>query len=99
MEPERMPGASPARPRRSLQDLPPVAYKEIQVGVFDLSDKEQLKQYQDVLNKLASGNWVRVMKEQIMPMPDRGKWMALIHYREVDWEKTKTQLDKEAVKG
>lgn len=94
-----MPGASPARPRRSTQDEPRVFYKEIQVGVFDLSDKVQLQEYQKVLNLLASGNWVRVMKEQIMPMPDRGKWMALIHYREVDWEKTKTQLDREAVKG
>ena len=88
-----------ARPRRSMQDDAKIYYKEIQVGVFDLSVPEQLKAYQDVLNKLASGDWVRVMKEQIMPMPDRGKWMALIHYREVDWEKTKTQLDKEAIKG
>lgn len=86
--PDLVPGASVAR-SRIPPDGPPVVFKPIQAQVFDLSDKEQLAKYQSVLQLMDQGNAVRALKTQLMPCPDLGTWMVLLHWREIDWTKTK----------
>lgn len=90
--PDLVPGASVARPRTAPDGS--VIFKPIQAQVFDLSDKDQLAKYQSVLQMMDKGDAVRALKTQLMPCPDLGKWMVLLHWREVDWQKTRAGLIK-----
>lgn len=92
-KPDIVPGASVAR-SRIPPDGPPIVYKPIRAQVFDLSVKEQLEQYEGVLRMIEQGNAVRAVKTQLMPCPDLGKWMILLHWREIDWNKTKAGVAK-----
>lgn len=92
-----VPGATVARPRgRQSQDQGEgkVFFKQINVSMFDLTDKEQLAAYQEVLNKIEQGNAIRALKTFQMPCPTMGKWMILLHWREIDWEKTKAAIGR-----
>lgn len=88
-----MPGATVARPRNK-EGVGKVFLKKINVSMFDLTDKEQLEAYQAVLNRIEDGNAVRTLKTHQMPCPTLGKWMVLLTWREIDWDKTKAALGK-----
>lgn len=54
--------------------------------VFDLSDPEHLKQYTEVLDKIANGAWIPLAPDQTIENSSKTGWIVLCRWAEVKAE-------------
>lgn len=92
----RVPGASPAKPRIKPDEIEPI-FGDIHVGVFDLSVPEDLKSYEEVISKIAKSLARRIVREQLLPIPEKSKWMALLHWQDITWPSTMLENEKKKI--